>query len=81
MSSNNSQTQKAASTLEPVRPGERIAALDVLRGFALFGVLLAYAVWNLGSPPDDAYSQTDRILNWLLAVLVDTKLYTLFAGG
>jgi len=29
----------AAPALEPVQPGERILVLDVLRGFALFGVL------------------------------------------
>jgi uncharacterized protein len=34
-----------SSTLGPVLPGERIHVLDVLRGFALFGVLLANMVW------------------------------------
>jgi hypothetical protein len=49
----------AAPALEPVQPGERILVLDVLRGFALFGVLLAYALWNLGGPPATTYSQAD----------------------
>ena len=71
--------QDAAPPLQPVQPGERIAALDVVRGFALFGVLLAYTLWNLGSPPEDTYSNADRILNWVLSALVDTKFYTLFA--
>jgi uncharacterized protein len=31
--------------LTPVAPGERIDVLDVLRGFALFGVLLANVLW------------------------------------
>jgi len=69
----------AALPLQPVQAGERIPALDVLRGFALFGVLVAYALWSLGSPPEDTYGQTDRILNWVLTALVDTKAYTLFA--
>lgn len=69
----------AATRLQPVTPGERIPALDVMRGFALFGVLLAYALWNLGHPPEDGYGQADRALNWALTVLVDTKAYTLFA--
>jgi len=30
-----------ASLLQPVQPNERIAALHVIRGFALFGVLLS----------------------------------------
>ena len=69
----------AALPLQPVQASERIPALDVLRGFALFGVLVAYALWSLGSPPEDTYGQTDRILNWVLTALVDTKGYTLFA--
>jgi uncharacterized protein len=79
MSANNLTIQNAATPLQPVKPSERIPALDVLRGFALFGVLLAYTLWNLGSPPEQTYSQADRILNFLLAALVDTKAYTLFA--
>src|SRR5262245_44913262 len=71
--------QNDATPLQPVAPGERILALDVLRGFALLGVLLAYALWNLGNPPWDTYSQADRILQFALATLVDTKAYTLFA--
>ena len=71
--------QNAATPLQPVPPSERIPALDVVRGFALFGVLLAYTLWNLGSPPEHTYSQADRILNRVLSALVDTKFYTLFA--
>ena len=32
----------------PTSPGERILALDVIRGFAMVGVLVAYCVWSLG---------------------------------
>lgn len=68
-----------AARFQPVRPSERILALDILRGFALFGVLLAYALWSLGRPPDEMYGPLDRLLNFLLTALVDTKFYTLFA--
>jgi uncharacterized protein len=71
--------QKAPAPMQPVQPTERIAALDILRGFALFGVLLAYALWSLGNPPEDTYSRVDRVLNQVLTVLVDTKAYTIFA--
>jgi uncharacterized protein len=71
--------QRPASALEPVATGERIFELDVLRGCALFGVLVAYALWSLGTPPAETYSSADRILNFLLAALIDTKAYTLFA--
>jgi uncharacterized protein len=71
--------RNVTTPLRPISPGERIPALDVVRGFALFGVLLAYTLWNLGSPPEDTYSNADRILNSVLSALVDTKFYTLFA--
>jgi uncharacterized protein len=79
MPGNNLSIRGPATALLPVEAGERIPALDVLRGFALFGVLLAYTLWNLGSPPEYTYSSADRILNNLLSVLVDTKFYTIFA--
>ncbi|MFY9574048.1 MAG: DUF418 domain-containing protein [Blastocatellia bacterium] len=79
MSGNNASFQNAAGALQPVGPSERILALDVLRGFALFGVLVAYAVWNLGSPPEQTQSEVDLVLDRVLSALVDTKAYTLFA--
>jgi len=71
--------QNAAEPLVPVQPRERIYGLDVVRGLALFGVLLAYALWNLGGPDAETYSPTERVLNQVLEILVDTKAYTLFA--
>jgi uncharacterized protein len=79
MRDSNPQIQQQSIQLQPVKPGERILALDVLRGFALFGVLLAFALWNQGSPPQETYNQLDRILDTVLGALVDTKAYTLFA--
>ena len=79
MLNHNLSIQNARTPLQPVKPSERIPALDILRGFALFGVLLAYAVWSLGSPPEQTFNQTDRVLSWVLSTLVDTKFYTLFA--
>ncbi|HZS07349.1 MAG TPA: DUF418 domain-containing protein [Blastocatellia bacterium] len=79
MLNDDPSVQNAVTPLQPVGPGERIPALDVVRGFALFGVLLAYTLWNLGSPPESDYSRADRLINQALSVLVDTKAYTLFA--
>ncbi len=79
MQTSISTNQQDSALLRPVSPAERIQALDILRGFALFGVLLAYTVWNLGSPPEETYNSTERLLNQVLSVLVDTKFYTLFA--
>ena len=66
-------------SLLPVSTTERIQALDVLRGFALFGVLLAYTLWNLGNPPAESYSQFSIAVDTVLSALVDSKFYTLLA--
>src|SRR5436190_20302052 len=71
--------QNGTASLDPVQPHERLIALDVLRGFALFGVLLAYALWNLGNPPESTYSTVGLIMNRVLSALVDTKAYTMLA--
>ena len=64
---------------EPIRPDERILALDVLRGFAMFGVLIAYCLWNLGTAPPETYSQLDVRLNEIAGFVVDGKFYTILA--
>ena len=75
------KTPDAASTisLTPVQPTVRVFEIDVLRGCALFGVLMAYALWNLGGPPESSLGQVDQILNAALSILIDTKAYTVFA--
>ncbi|MGH7694654.1 MAG: DUF418 domain-containing protein, partial [Gemmatimonadaceae bacterium] len=57
----------------------RIFALDVMRGVAILGVLIAYTVWNLGSPPSDTWSAADRVVALMLDLFVDSKFITMFA--
>jgi len=64
----------------PVQPHQRIQYLDVLRGFAITGVLLAYVFWNLGTAPESTYTAFDRGLDKTLLFLVDSKCYTLLAN-
>lgn len=74
-----------SAVLGPTREEERIEILDVLRGFALFGILLvnmlafnqvmmAAAVVSL---PDE--NRIDRIATWLIRWLAEGKFYSLFS--
>ena len=64
---------------QPVRPGERILALDVLRGFAMLGVLIAYCLWSLGNAPAETFTPFDRALIEFAGFAVDGKFYTILA--
>lgn len=68
-----------SDTIQPVAPGERILALDVLRGFAMFGVLVAYCMWSLGTAPEDTYAGFDRGLQAVAEFAIDGKFYTILA--
>jgi uncharacterized protein len=72
--------------LQPTSDTERHAILDVLRGFALYGVLLANLVWlTTDMVLVDARLQQlptaplDPIARALVAFFIDGKFYTLFA--
>lgn len=64
---------------QPVAARDRILALDVLRGFAMVGVLVAYCAWSLGTTPDDQWSRLDRSLGEFIGFAVDGKFYTILA--
>ncbi|HEX3479186.1 MAG TPA: hypothetical protein VHT91_29380, partial [Kofleriaceae bacterium] len=75
--------------LAPVSPRERVATLDVLRGFALLGVLLAnlYSLFSfrfaIHEPPGDRIA--DVAARWFMALAVrgraQTMLTFLFGFG
>jgi uncharacterized protein len=74
-----------AKVLEPVEPSRRIAVLDALRGFALFGVLVAntqHFAGTTGAPPvsDSLHWPTlDRAARFVIDAGVDGKFYSLFS--
>lgn len=68
-----------AMTGQPVTQRDRILALDVFRGFAMFGVLIAYTMWSLGTAPDNQWSALDNRLGDLVNFFVDGKFYTILA--
>lgn len=86
MTITETQTPPTTPTnLRPVAPTERVETLDILRGFALFGVLAV----NIGSfsglpvDPFSFYIPPPGTLDWAAAWLVDffltAKSYSMFA--
>ncbi|MBN6205449.1 DUF418 domain-containing protein [Ralstonia pickettii] len=70
----------------PITSRERIVSLDIIRGIALFGILLAnMPLFQTPKLIQDlymispAYSQSDKILRMLLDVFVETKFFTIFS--
>lgn len=76
---------EARATLAPVAAPERIAEMDVLRGFALLGILLMNVEFFF-RPLQGIYLGLDRTLAgadavaaWLVMTFVQGKFYTLFS--
>jgi uncharacterized protein len=69
----------AGQSEQPIGPRERILALDVFRGFAMLGVLIAYCMWSLGNAPQESWSRLDKWLGQLVHFAVDGKFYTILA--
>ncbi len=74
-------SEATPAKLTPVKASERVLFVDVLRGFALFGVLAAnmagYAGLNsqLGAWPDPL----DRLVQILIRFFVEAKFYSLLS--
>ncbi len=73
-----------APGLGPVRAKERIETIDILRGFALFGILvvnMADFSWS-GSlrPLAEVWTEpSDRAVVWFIALFAERKFYSLFS--
>ncbi|WP_299075027.1 DUF418 domain-containing protein [uncultured Paraglaciecola sp.] len=71
-------------TLTPVSLDQRINALDILRGFALMGILLMNIEW-FGRPIGEIstfnleLTGLDHAAGWLIRCFVEGKFYKLFA--
>lgn len=70
--------------MQPVTSSERIQIIDILRGFALFGVLIMNVYFfnhpNEGNLVQEEYlSVGDSVTSWILRVLISGKFYILFS--
>lgn len=71
--------------LTPLLPAERIETIDVLRGFALFGILVVnmemfgHPIQRIVFPIDPATGVLDRVVDWLVRFLAEGKFYSLFS--
>jgi uncharacterized protein len=82
---NTGQLSSGTVQLLPVQPGERIAILDIWRGFALFGVLVV-DIPGFASPyglpgyvPPDAMLWYDSLARNVVAFLAEDKFYIMFS--
>jgi len=73
------------AVLSPTRESERIDFLDVLRGFALFGILLVnmiafgHVMLAAATLPLHYNSTLDRVAAWAIRWLAEGKFYSLFS--
>ena len=73
------------AALSPTSESERIEVLDVLRGFALFGILLVNMIafgqvmMAAATLPLDYETALDHVAGWGIRWLAEGKFYSLFS--
>jgi len=65
------------TTLQPLLQSKRDQSLDILRGFALAGVLFVYCISDMGAPADYVNSFWDDLIAWPKWVLVENRMYNM----
>jgi uncharacterized protein len=65
-----------SSLLQPLSASNRNSNLDILRGFALAGVLLMFCVSD--NAPDYSYTKSsfDELLSWFKYIFIESRMYT-----
>jgi uncharacterized protein len=62
-------------SLQPLAINQRDQSLDVLRGFALAGVLFVFCVSDVGAASSYNSSVADEIVNWFKYLLIEGRMY------
>jgi len=73
-----SVTRPPVAGLGPVDPGQRLESIDMIRGFALFGVLLVN-MYNFGASSPVWTEPIDQLAFSAMRVLFETKSWRLFS--
>src|SRR5436190_20832473 len=66
-----------ANSLQPISESNRDITLDILRGFALAGVLLTFCATDVGAPANYSNSFLDELINWPKYILIENRMYTM----
>ena len=85
-SSDSTPIIAATGRLEaPVRPSQRILTIDILRGFAIFGILLVnmeffnQSAYNLVAELKTPATLLDQFARWFIAFFGEGKFYSTFS--
>ena len=65
------------TTLQPLLPHKRDQSLDMLRGFALAGVLFVFCTGDLEAPKNHVNTLLDEIIVWPKWILVENRMYNM----
>ncbi|HEU5099257.1 MAG TPA: DUF418 domain-containing protein, partial [Roseiflexaceae bacterium] len=78
----NRQLQSAAA---PTPPSQRIQIIDILRGFAIFGILLVnmalfnHTIYAQALSLHDPSGTLDQLARWGITFFAEGKFYSIFA--
>src|SRR5215471_12802468 len=64
------------TALQPLTQSNRDRSLDILRGFALAGVLLTFCAGDIGSSAAHANTFLDEAVKWTKYILIENRMYT-----
>lgn len=66
-----------STTLQPLSQADRDTSLDMLRGFALAGVLLTFCAGDVGVSTTYTNSFLDEAVKWTKWILIENRMYTM----
>ena len=66
-----------SSLLQPLQASNRSRNIDILRGFALAGVLFMFCVSDNGPSYGYTNSVSDEIISWFKYIFIESRMYTM----